>query len=173
MAGYGPPPAEQKRRRNKPPEFDELPAEGHLGEYPPLPATYGIQVFVRELGDDGKPLLDEQGQLRPQVAKRKQVKYLHDTREWYETWAHSPMATKFAAVDWNRLRRVAVLIDSYFRSPSKELAAELRLQEALFGGTPVDRLRARMRIAAPEITQAAPAATKSASSRRSRLSIVK
>lgn len=166
MAGKGPAPAETKRRRNKPPEFDSLPAEGYAGEYPLLPASYGVDVEVDEKDEDGEKRI---------VIRRKQVRYLHDTREWYETWATSPMATKFTGVDWNRLRRVAVLADAYYRRPSQQLAAEMRLQEALFGGTPVDRLRAQMRIAQPEESAAAdkPAASKAASSRRSRLTVVK
>lgn len=165
MAGHGPPPAEVKRRRNKPPEFDELPAEGNSGPYPPLPASYGVEV----------PVEDEDPATGDKVIrmKRKQVKFLHDTREWYETWATSPMATKFTGVDWNRLKRVAILADAFHRSPSQALAGELRLQEALFGGTPVDRLRARMRIAPPVDADghAAPR-RKSSSERRNRLTIV-
>lgn len=166
MAGNGPPPEETKRRRNKPPTFDELPAEGYQGDYPVLPASYGVDVVVEVVGEDGEKTL---------VNRRKQIKYLHDTREWYETWAHSPMAVKFTGVDWNRLRRVAILADAYYRKPSQPLAGELRLQEALFGGTPVDRLRAQMRIAAPveAATSAAPATSKQARDRRSRLTVVK
>lgn len=165
MAGKGPPPAETKRRRNKPPEFAELPAEGYQGDFPPLPASYGVDIEVIEK--------DEEGEKRV-VVKRKQVRYLHDTREWYETWAHSPMATKFTGVDWNRLQRVAILADAYYRRPSQPLAGELRLQEALFGGTPVDRLRAQMRIAAPAeaAVGATPATSKQARDRRSRLTVV-
>src|SRR5690349_9720308 len=123
MAGRGPAPAEEKRRRNKPPALEELPAEGYSGEYPPLPATYGIEVTVTKVDE-------ETGEKTTEI-RRRQVKYLHDTRDWYETWARSPMATKFTAVDWNRLRRIATLMDGFYRRPSKELAAELRLQEAL------------------------------------------
>ncbi len=166
MAGKGPPPAETKRRRNKPPAFDELPFEGHDGPFPPLPASYGVDFDVAVLGEDGE---------RSIVTRRKQVRYLHDTREWYETWARSPMATKFTGVDWNRLRRVATLADAFYRRPTQVLAAEMRLQEALFGGTPVDRLRAQMKIAAP--AEAAPATgpgpSKASADRRARLSIVK
>lgn len=166
MAGNGPPPEETKRRRNKPPAFDELPAEGHQGDYPALPASYGVDVEVAEKDEDGEKRI---------VVKRKQIKYLHDTREWYETWAHSPMATKFTAVDWNRLRRLAILTDGYYRRPSQSLASEIRLQETLMGGAPLDRLRAQMRIAAPVEPEAAarPATSKQARDRRSRLTVVK
>ncbi len=164
MAGKGPAPAEEKRRRNKPPEFDVLPAEGFTGEYPPLPASYGVDIDAVEVGEDGRERV---------VTRRKQVRYLHDTREWYETWARSPMATRFTGVDWNRLRRVATLADAFYRRPSQRVMAELRLQEALFGGTPVDRLRAQMRIAAPEMgPERAESAVAGASARRARLSVV-
>jgi hypothetical protein len=174
MAGVGPPPVEQKRRRNKPPEFDELPAEGYRGDYPALAATYGVDVTVIESFTvvEVDPETGEQVPVvreRP-VTRRKQVRFLHDTREWYETWATSPMATKFTAVDWNRLKRLAVLVDRLHRNWSQALFGELRLQEALFGGTPVDRLRARMRIAPPAEEPVAVARSAAAAGRRSRLS---
>ncbi len=166
MAGKGPPPAEEKRRRNKPPAFDELPWEGHDGPFPPLPASYGVDVDVDVIGEDGEKSI---------VTRRKQVKYLHDTREWYETWARSPMATKFTGVDWNRLRRMATLADTFYRRPTKDMAQELRLQEASFGGSPLDRLRAQIKIAAPVETAASTpvGASKATASRRARLSVVK
>lgn len=170
MAGNGPAPAEQKRRRNKAPTFDELPAEGYQGEFPPLPASYGIEVTEKVIETD--PETGEK--VERWITRRRQLRYLHDTRDWYETWARSPMATRFTHVDWNRLQRIARLADAYYRRPSKDLAAELRLQEAAFGGSPLDRLRAQMKIAKPADDEPAKrAAPKSSSKRRARLSVVK
>jgi hypothetical protein len=133
MAGNGPPPKKpsERRRRNKdkPPET-ELPAEGYTGEYPPLPAAWGNTVTEKIQTANG----DEDF-----VSKTIKVTFLDETRDWYEIWATSPMAHEFTAVDWNRLQRVAKLVDQFNRKPSKDLMAEIRLQEASFGGTPMDR----------------------------------
>lgn len=169
MAGRGPAPAEEKRRRNAAPAFDELPAEGYQGDFPPLPASYGIEVQekVKDVDETGE-------EYTKTVTRRRQLKYVHDTRDWYETWARSPMAARFTMVDWNRLQRMARLVDSYYRRPTKDIAAEIRLQEASLGASPLDRLRAQMRIAPPAAAEPAQRKTsRSSSSRRSRLSVVK
>lgn len=72
--------------------------------------------------------------------------YLSDTAEWYETWRRSPQAAVFEDTDWQRLRMLAPLVDSYFRRPSKAAFEEIRLNEERLGATVVDRMRARMRI---------------------------
>ncbi|MDP2710806.1 MAG: hypothetical protein Q8O56_06270 [Solirubrobacteraceae bacterium] len=121
---------------------------------------------LTERDDDGE-------EVQRTVTRRKQIRYLHDTRDWYETWARSPMAATFTGVEWNRLQRLARLVDAYYRRPSKELACEMRLQEASFGGSPLDRLRAQMKIVATDTEGAPRTSAGSSSSRRSRLSVVK
>jgi hypothetical protein len=164
MAGTGPAPAEQKRRRNKD-QFEELPAEGYQGDFPKLPKTYRVErtVWVKDK-DSGKKVPE---------TKVFNVAYLRGTRDWYETWARSPMAIEFTGVDWQRLQRIARLVDAYERSPSKELLAEIRLQEAGFGGTPLDRRRMGRKIGERAAATAAPAKRRKASGRRARLSVVK
>lgn len=151
--------------------MDELPAEGYTGDFPPLPASYGREVVEKV------PEVDEvSGEaIIKTVVRRRQVRYLHETRDWYETWARSPMATAFTGVDWNRLQRLARLVDGYYRSPSKDLSAEIRLQEAAFGGSPLDRLRAQLKIAAPVAGDERASSRRGGTggSRRSRLSVVK
>lgn len=129
MPGNGPAPKdpEQRRRRNKPPEFDTLPADGYAGPYPPLPGAYRADA-----DDAGQSVM---------------VDYLPETRRWFDTFARSPMATRFTDVDWLRLQQIAPLVDRYYRHPTATLAGELRLQQAQFGGTPMDRQRMRLRIA--------------------------
>lgn len=117
MAGRGPAPKdpEKRKRRNKPSEGLTLPADGHDGSGAPrFPASY-------RLGGD-------------------LVKPLKSTREWWETWIHSPQAAEFSATDWRRLVTLVPLVDQYHRGDLK-LAAELRLQEERLGGTPLDRKR--------------------------------
>lgn len=122
MAGRGPAPkpAEQRRRRHKPRVEAELPAEGYVGDFPPLPRSY------RAGGES--------------------VRFLADTRSWYVTWSRSPMACVFTATDWGRLGMLARIVDAFYRSPKPPLLAEIRLQEALLGGSPLDRRRIGLRI---------------------------
>ena len=54
---------------------------------------------------------------------------------------HSPMAAEFLEADRHALVRLAVLIDAFWNEPSKELAAEIRLEQQAFGLTPIDRRR--------------------------------
>lgn len=127
MAGRGPAPAEQVRRRNRP-DLDELPI-AFTGKAPALPKTYRAVVQVKRKGGE---LVDEV----------KTVPYLKATKDWYAEWAAAPMAARFAATDWTRLRMViAPLFDRYVRLPTPGLASELRLQETLLGATPMDRQR--------------------------------
>jgi len=51
------------------------------------------------------------------------------------------MAGEFLQVDIHGLFVLAELIDEFWSEPSKELAAEIRLQRQCFGLTPVDRRR--------------------------------
>lgn len=132
MAGRGPAPganpnrknAAQRRRRNVDPSFDELPADGYSGPFPPLAASYSN--------------------------RGRRVRFLKATREWYDTWARSPMATRFTGTDWQRLRMLAPLVDEANREPSTRLMAEIRLQESGLGATILDRQRLRMRVGSAE-----------------------
>ena len=126
MAGRGPAPkpSGQRRRNNKPPVDAELPASGFEGDFPPLPASYRA---------DGKSL-----------------RFGADARRWYDAWGRSPMACRFVATDWARLGMLARVVDAFYRTPKPTLLAEIRLQEALFGGSPLDRRRAGFVIAPVE-----------------------
>lgn len=138
MAGQGPAPKdpEKRRRRNKSGEVETLPAAGYQGDYPPLAQGYTLVIDSEE----GPSEL--------------WVEFLPATREWYEEWARSPMAVRFTAVDWGRLRRViAPLADKYHRRPSTSIATELRLQESLLGATVMDRQRMRLKIEADEAAE--------------------
>ncbi len=56
------------------------------------------------------------------------------------------MACVFTATDWGRLGMLARIVDAFYRSPKPPLLAEIRLQEALLGGSPLDRRRIGLRI---------------------------
>lgn len=164
MAGQGPPPKDpgERRRRNKDEPLEPLPAEGYTGDYPALPATYGFTVMKKVKTGDGDEEL---------VSETKKVTFLKGTREWYDTWARSPMATEFTNVDWNRLQRLAKLVDQFERKPTKDMMAEIRLQEAAFGGTPMDRRRLGKKIGGEgsKARRRRPSSEKEAQERRSRL----
>jgi hypothetical protein len=51
------------------------------------------------------------------------------------------MAAEYHSSDKHALFMLAVLVDGFWRHPSKEIAAEIRLQRQAFGLTPYDRRR--------------------------------
>lgn len=63
------------------------------------------------------------------------------TRAWWKDVWHSPMAAEFLQADIHGLFRLAILIDSFWLNPTKELAGEIRLQQTAYGLTPIDRRR--------------------------------
>jgi hypothetical protein len=68
---------------------------------------------------------------------------------WADTWA-SPMAEEYVAADAHGLIILAELVDRFWRSPSKDLAAEIRLQRAEFGLSPIARRRLQWEVARVE-----------------------
>ena len=59
---------------------------------------------------------------------------------WRDVW-RSPMAKEFLEADKHALFRLAILIDRFWLEPTKELGAEIRLEQQAFGLTPIDRRR--------------------------------
>lgn len=163
MAGRGPAPKTKTVRRNLAADFEELPAGGFTGKYPDLPEKgYEVELSVSAGPDpEGDPLTVV-------------VPFREETKIMYKDWATSPMATKFTAPAWNRLRFIiAPLWDQYLRSPSVKLAAEIRLQEQKLGGTPEDMQRLKWRIEADTEKAAAPKAKTPRQRSRAKLQRVK
>lgn len=65
---------------------------------------------------------------------------------WNDIWA-SPMASEYDESDIHGLFLLAVLMDGFWTNPTKEIAAEIRLQRQCFGLTPIDRRRLQWEIA--------------------------
>ena len=72
------------------------------------------------------------------------------TRAWWRDVWHSPMASEYLQVDKHGLFRMAALVNKFWDEPSKELAAEIRLQGQCFGLTPIDRRRLQWEVAKVE-----------------------
>jgi TFIIF-interacting CTD phosphatase-like protein len=72
------------------------------------------------------------------------------TKDWWKRVWNSPMAGEYLPTDVDGLARLAILIDNYYHEPvaknSKEIMGEIRLQEARFGLSPVDRSRLQWEI---------------------------
>lgn len=64
---------------------------------------------------------------------------------WRDIWA-SPMAPEFEKSDKHGLFILALLVNEFWLSPTKDLAAEIRLQRQAFGLTPMDRRRLQWEI---------------------------
>lgn len=86
----------------------------------------------------------------PKIARREWQKLHVQTRAWWSAWLKAEQASQFAGTDWARLRSIVLpLVEAFHRAIergevklAKELAAELRQQEADFGATPAARRRA-------------------------------
>lgn len=73
---------------------------------------------------------------------------LEDERQWHpmtllwwqDVWK-SPMASEYVTADAHGLYRLAMLVEAFWRSPNKDLAGEIRLQEQRYGLSPLDRRR--------------------------------
>jgi hypothetical protein len=139
MAGNGPPPKKDARRRNRKPatELDGAPADDSI---PPLPRRYKRAHWDKEQG----------------VYVTHDVAFLQSTRRWYAAWARSPLASEMTEVHWLRLQEIAQIKDRWDRTGDLDLAKELRLQLAAFGGTPADMRR--MNVSLPKTPKPKPAA---------------
>lgn len=118
MAGKGPPPKNPalRQRRNRATTAATLDPAGRRGPAPPLPK--------REKGAQPWHAL---------------------VRAWWrDVWA-SPMAAKFLTADVHGLYLIAELRDRFWRGHT-EVANEIRLEEARFGLSPVDRWRLQWEI---------------------------
>lgn len=63
------------------------------------------------------------------------------TRAWWKRVWESPMAGEYLPTDVDGLGRLALLIDDFYNKPDGRLLGEIRLQEARWGLSPVDRSR--------------------------------
>lgn len=71
---------------------------------------------------------------------------------WRDIWA-SPMAPEFDKSDKHGLFILAMLVDDFWENPTREAAAEIRLQRQAFGLTPLDRRRLQWQIEQAEEAQ--------------------
>jgi hypothetical protein len=67
---------------------------------------------------------------------------------WRDVWK-SEVASNYLDVDKHGLFRLAVLVDRYWWGGSRELAAEIRLQQQAYGITPLDRTRLQWEVEHP------------------------
>lgn len=77
----------------------------------------------------------------PSLQNPDKRKFHRLTRQWWKRVWESPMASEFLPTDVDGLARLALLVDDYYNKPHKDLMSEIRLQEARFGLSPVDRSR--------------------------------
>lgn len=68
------------------------------------------------------------------------------TESWWRDLWSSPMAPEYDESDIHGLYMLAALVDAFWKSPSKDLAAEIRLQRQAFGLSPIDRRRLQWEI---------------------------
>ena len=68
------------------------------------------------------------------------------TRGWWRRVWTSPMASQYLESDLDGLARLAAVVDDFNRGPNTATLAEVRLQEARFGLSPLDRSRLQWEI---------------------------
>jgi hypothetical protein len=103
---------------------------------------------------------DEQPRRRPPPLGRHPDRKAWNGRTkawWKEVWS-SPMADEYLRADTDGLHMLAILVDRFWKHPSSQLAAEIRLQRQCYGLTPIDRRRLQWEIVRAE--QARPPAPK-------------
>jgi hypothetical protein len=66
--------------------------------------------------------------------------------EWWNTWRRAPQAEIFLDTDWSRLAMLIPLVAEYFTRPHFAKLAEIRQNESLLGATVTDRLKARIKV---------------------------
>jgi hypothetical protein len=75
------------------------------------------------------------------------------TLAWWADVQRSAMAPEYEASDVHGLLILAALVDEFWSAPSKEMAAEIRLQRAEFGLSPLARRRLQWEIVRTEDAQ--------------------
>lgn len=65
---------------------------------------------------------------------------------WERAWS-SAMSTQWEDTDADGLGRLALLWDEFYKAPDPKVLAEIRLQEARFGLSPLDRSRLQWEVA--------------------------
>lgn len=136
----GPPPKDPaiRQRRNKVAGAAALADDRQRARVPPLP---------RRRGPDGKPL-----------EKTDPADWHPMTRAWWRDVWRSPMAARFVKADMHGLYTLAALVDQFQRTPTPQLASEIRQQRACFGLTPIDRWRLQWEVVGDAVPLKKPAA---------------
>jgi hypothetical protein len=75
------------------------------------------------------------------------------TLSWWETWRRSPQSQMFIDTDWDFLLDTALMHHTMWAKGRWEFAAELRLRAGKMGATPEDRLRLRLTVDVPGISE--------------------
>jgi hypothetical protein len=78
---------------------------------------------------------------------------------WWATWRRSPLTEAWLDTDWQRLAMLAPLVASYHERPHHLTMAEIRQNESLLGATHVDRLKARIKVEPREVEAPKPGVT--------------
>lgn len=112
--------------------------------FPPKPA----EIRQRTNRKPGAATLDSDTTVKaPALPKIDGVSWHRLTVTWWrDVWA-SPMAPEFIATDVHGLTRLARLINQFNESGDVKVMTEIRLQEARFGLSPVDRARLQWEVA--------------------------
>lgn len=142
----------------------------------PLPKDPAIRARQNKPSTHAK-LSAESGNSRrvPPLPKVDGVEWNKLTRQWWRDVWRSPMATQFLESDGQAVLRLARLVNDFWQKPNPKLAGEIRLEQAMFGLTPLDRRRLDWRIEpgeAEEVPAEKPSAAEDSDDPRRHLRVV-
>lgn len=117
-----------------------------MGGKGPAPKPASIrQRRNKKAGATQLPANEDAKKKIPPLQNPDKRKFHRLTRAWWKRVWESPMANEYLDTDIDGLARLAILVDNYYQNPmaknAKEMMGEIRLQEARFGLSPVDRSR--------------------------------
>lgn len=122
-----------------------VPKPTHMVQNPRKKSTKAVLVPVKR------------GTQIPDIPNPDDREFHRLTVKWWDNVWTSPMASEYLETDIDGLGRVALLIDEYYKNPAgragRDILAELRLQEARFGLSPIDRSRLQWEVQKGEEAQ--------------------
>lgn len=132
MAGRGPAPKKKPLGHKSKADLAKVEIEVEPPTATPeLPDSYQFELTTRDY-IDGKQITTKESVT---------LDYVDQTRAWWADWKAAPQADLFTVTTWRRLLMLAPLVDQFHRTGSKDLMAEIRLNEAKLGATPEDMQR--------------------------------
>lgn len=127
----------QRRNRTSTKAHLEAPSASPI-DLPTRYSTYKCQDCYLTLGKHAAEQFDKE-EIKPHDFEPAEVDWRALTLAWWTTIWASPMAEEWVDADVPGLVALAVLVDEFWRTGSREVAAEIRMQQREYGLSPLSR----------------------------------